>query len=242
MPNPFDIEGNLRYSRTSFDDYLSWPLFEKLKVGVAVPFLGTNALRMPPLVAWHTPPLGQFFHTHHYRLKRTIAEGSIAEFCKALPLLNDLDEPITDKQKLPALSLACRVQRELMARVLVMRGAGLDAPDALGQTPLHHSVNTNSFECAKLLLDSGADPTVKDRFGVSAIDLARAKGQGSMLKLLEAPRGAPRLVGLAVRNSLRESAQFRRRLLGRLRREAFGAPAAYPFNNLKGVYTVSFRN
>jgi ankyrin repeat protein len=242
MLNEFNVEGNLRYSRTSFDDFLPWFLFERLKIGAAVPFLGTHPLRGNPHVAWHSPIRGQNFHTYHYRLKRTITEKNIPEFCKALTDVTSLDEPITDAIRIPMLSLACKFDQEVMARVLVMRGANLDTPDALGQTPLHYSINAKSFECAKLLMESGADPTQKDSFGLSSIDLAKAKGQTSMLKLLQVAQPFPKLVPLAVRNSLVESARLRGRLLSRLRRLAFAEPVAYPFNDLKGMYTVSLRN
>lgn len=242
MPNVFNLERNMRYTRTSIDDYLPWSVFERLKYGATVPIIGNNPLRYNPTVAWHTAPIGQFFHTHNYRLKRSIAEGDISEFCKALSQIQDLDVPVTDKQRLPMISLACKFQRDLIARVLLMRGANTEARDLFGQTPLHLSVLSNSYDCAQLLIETGADPNTKDDFGMSPIELAKAKGQAMMVRLLETSPPTPKLVRMGLRNSLRESGRLRRELLGGLRRESFGEPTAYPFNNLKGVYSVSLRN
>ena len=44
-----------------------------------------------------------------------------------------------------------------VARLLIERGADIDAKDNNGSTPLHYAAVENSFDVARLLIDSGAN-------------------------------------------------------------------------------------
>ena len=60
------------------------------------------------------------------------------------------------------------------ARVLLAFGARPDEPDFEGTTPLMKAASLGEFECVRLLLDAGADPTRHDGEGRSALDHARS--------------------------------------------------------------------
>jgi len=61
-----------------------------------------------------------------------------------------------------------------------------NAPDEYGYTPLHRACNYAKFDVVKLLLDSGAQPSLyhKDYMGCIPIDYAVTGGRFDMVKLL----------------------------------------------------------
>ena len=69
---------------------------------------------------------------------------------------------------------ACATNSVEIACFLITKGACVDAKDKYGETPLHRTVSEkcgrirkNSVSCSlvKMLLDSGADPEIKDKNG-----------------------------------------------------------------------------
>eukprot|EP01052_Picozoa_sp_SAG31_P034550 SAG31_NODE_4055_length_3633_cov_1.566497_2_plen_509_part_00 len=57
--------------------------------------------------------------------------------------------------------------------LLLEVGCPPDAPlDEQGWTPLHHAATAGQLACVELLLDAGADPTKKDRHGLTPADAA----------------------------------------------------------------------
>ena len=71
------------------------------------------------------------------------------------------------------------------ARLLVSRGAQLDARDAAGRTPLIIAVLADNFELADVLLDAGADLEAADgNFGESPLSWAACWGRLSAAKFL----------------------------------------------------------
>lgn len=55
------------------------------------------------------------------------------------------------------------------ARVLLDHGAHIDALGEDGDTPLHRAVAAGQDEMVQLLLARGADPTLRNRYGVPAL-------------------------------------------------------------------------
>jgi len=53
----------------------------------------------------------------------------------------------------------------LVVKALVARKANLDARDSTGETPLHWAARYDDMEIVRLLIEAGADVTVKDREG-----------------------------------------------------------------------------
>jgi aldose 1-epimerase len=70
-------------------------------------------------------------------------------------------------------------------RLLISRGAGVNASDAVGETPLFGICTSGSMEIAELLIASGADPDITDNEGFTAADLARAAGQTEAAEYIE---------------------------------------------------------
>jgi len=50
----------------------------------------------------------------------------------------------------------------------------MDAQDALGETPLHKAARSGRLTACQLLIENGADRTVQNGKGQTALDLARA--------------------------------------------------------------------
>jgi ankyrin repeat protein len=67
-------------------------------------------------------------------------------------------------------------QRNANLELLLQKGAELDHPDQALKTPINYAVSVNRFALALVLLRHGADPTIKNRWGYSAIDTLRQFG------------------------------------------------------------------
>lgn len=73
----------------------------------------------------------------------------------------------------PVLNHAYHGQTHALIRLLNTKSASPNDMDAIsGWTPLHHAVNMARFDVCRVLLQRGADPFLKNRFGESAIDRA----------------------------------------------------------------------
>ena len=102
------------------------------------------------------------------------------------------------------LSDAARGEAVGMVRLLITRGADVNARDADGRTPIHQAVEAAQPEVAELLLNAGADYTM----GCKAIGMANTtlhqavlRGDEAMLRLLV--RAAPHVdVNAAGQNGL----------------------------------------
>jgi hypothetical protein len=70
--------------------------------------------------------------------------------------------------------------RTEIARLLIRAGADVNrrlgdgSAAGHGQTALHFAAGSRNPELVKLLLESGADPTIKESSGLTALDVARA--------------------------------------------------------------------
>ena len=75
-------------------------------------------------------------------------------------------------------------------RLLLQRGAAVDAVNRTGFTALHHAAESGATEVAKDLLAAGANRELKNESGEHAADVARRKGHEALAKLIE--DGAPK--------------------------------------------------
>ena len=58
------------------------------------------------------------------------------------------------------------------ASALIGYGAYVDSQDSTGSTPLHYAIASSNFNVAKVLLESGADPGLRNNGGQTAADTA----------------------------------------------------------------------
>jgi ankyrin repeat protein len=68
--------------------------------------------------------------------------------------------------------------------MLTQRGANLKHTDKYKNTLLHTAAEYNNL-CAEFLLQNGADPLAKNKFGRTPIKVAQAKGHEEMVQLLD---------------------------------------------------------
>lgn len=71
-------------------------------------------------------------------------------------------------------------------RILLEHSAYIDAESPNGSTPLMMAAMYGNAECVKILLDAGADPSLKNQLGLTASDFARQVARLDSLSLIEA--------------------------------------------------------
>jgi ankyrin repeat protein len=69
-------------------------------------------------------------------------------------------------------------------KMLISRGANLDAVDDIGQPPLWWAISGGEFEVVRLLLARGANANMKDQEGHTALQHAEKKSQDKIAALL----------------------------------------------------------
>ncbi|KAJ6813088.1 putative ADP-ribosylation factor GTPase-activating protein AGD2 [Iris pallida] len=79
-------------------------------------------------------------------------------------------EPETCLQGCTLLHLACHVGDPVMLELLLQFGADINRQDFHGRTPLHHCIFGRNNTLAKFLIRRGAQPSVKDGGGLTALE------------------------------------------------------------------------
>ena len=74
-----------------------------------------------------------------------------------------------------------------IAQLLIDRGSNINFQEQKhsGQTPLMEACNTGVIQMVKLLVEHGADLSIKDDFGRNAVDHAKKVGQSQIVKYLK---------------------------------------------------------
>lgn len=75
-----------------------------------------------------------------------------------------------------------------LVKLLLDRGADIDAVSPNGTTPLMMAAQYGSEESVKLLLQRGADLSKRNQRGLGPVDFARLSGREPVVRLLEQPR------------------------------------------------------
>jgi ankyrin repeat protein len=88
----------------------------------------------------------------------------------------------------PVHAAAAACDRETM-RLLLERGADVNAKQQLDYTPLHGAASRGDIEMARLLLAHGADRNAKGADGKTIVDVAREHGQPDFVAWFEKPVG-----------------------------------------------------
>lgn len=90
-----------------------------------------------------------------------------------------------DYQSVTPLMLACSLGDWDCSLVLLRAGANVDTVDLNGWTPLHHAAFGGNPDCCDLLIDEGADRKIKNNQHRKALHIARSKGFGDVVAVLE---------------------------------------------------------
>lgn len=96
---------------------------------------------------------------------------------------------------------------ENVAKLLLDRGAAIDAKDYAGDTALLHAVEADAPEVIEFLLARGADATIRDSRGETALQLAVREGESSALAALRPV--AEKSIQAAISQAARQAAAGR---------------------------------
>ena len=77
-----------------------------------------------------------------------------------------------------------------MTEMLLKKGASVNATQSGGWTPLHEVAFHGEIKLVRLLLDWGADKTIKSDDGKTAIDMALQQGHTDVIALLQSTHNA----------------------------------------------------
>lgn len=92
----------------------------------------------------------------------------------------------TNAMQVAALHAAVAARSVWIARMLAKAGANVNQPQQQGWRPLHAAAQNGDAEMVKLLLEHGADRTLRADNNQTALDLALLKGHAQVAALLEA--------------------------------------------------------
>ena len=84
-----------------------------------------------------------------------------------------------------ALHAATAGRNQDICALLLSHGAGVNATQQAGYTPLHSASANGDIEIVRLLLAHEADPKAKSEKGETALDMAKQRGHASIAELLE---------------------------------------------------------
>jgi ankyrin repeat protein len=96
----------------------------------------------------------------------------------------DVNLASRESMKVTPLASASAARQYEIARVLIARGANVNARAANDFTPLHESAASGKVEFAKLLLQNGADANAKTIDDKTPLDYAREQNREEMVALL----------------------------------------------------------
>jgi ankyrin repeat protein len=96
------------------------------------------------------------------------------------------DVKIKGEKQMDALHIACSSVTPLsLVEEILRKGADINGIDEKGFTALHHAAYTGNYEIAKLLLESGANPALKDNSQQTPANIAgqiREKELASLIR------------------------------------------------------------
>ena len=118
------------------------------------------------------------------QLHRAAQDGDLARVNDLIERKYPLDH-FDDLGKTP-LHYAVQGNRLEVVKRLIKAGANVNAHDerVIGNTPLSDYARECTYEMAKVLIDAGADPTIRGWMQLNAIDRARERRDANARKVL----------------------------------------------------------
>jgi ankyrin repeat protein len=117
---------------------------------------------------------------------QAVASGDTAKVKAALDANPKINVDDRDSYGGTALHGAMFIKKPEIVKLLIQRGYDVNAVGPRnGYTPLHDAVWANYPEGAKLLLAAGADATIKNKDGLTPLELARKDGKKELIAILE---------------------------------------------------------
>lgn len=101
----------------------------------------------------------------------------------------DVNLASRESMKVTPLASASAARQLEIARMLIERGADVNARASNDFTPLHESAASGKIDFALLLLEHGANVNAKTRDGKTPLDYAREGGHDEMVELLSKSAG-----------------------------------------------------
>ena len=83
-----------------------------------------------------------------------------------------------------ALMIAIESKSQELVRYLLLKKSDIDASDDFGNTALIYAVRNDLFSVAKRLLELGADPTLRQVDGKTALDIAKSENKSTFVRML----------------------------------------------------------
>lgn len=117
------------------------------------------------------------------RLLAAVQTGDLKTFSALLPALENVNDALWMSRT--ALHEAAAHEHPRIVEHLLTVGADPNLPDINGITPLMEAASGGDVVTMKLLLEAGASPTLRDKFGSTASDYAQAQRQAAAVRLLQ---------------------------------------------------------
>jgi len=111
--------------------------------------------------------------------------ASIKGHTELVKLLISKDADVNKTGWTPLHYAASSAQKNII-EILLEHSAYIDAESPNGSTPLMMAAMYGNAECVRLLLESGADPTLKNELRLSALNFAQRAGRDDSVALIEA--------------------------------------------------------
>jgi len=111
--------------------------------------------------------------------------ASIKGHTELVKLLIAKDADVNKTGWAPLHYAASRAQKTII-EILLEHSAYIDAESPNGSTPLMMAAMYGNADCVRLLLESGADPTLKNQLGLSASEFAQRVSRDDSVALIDA--------------------------------------------------------
>ena len=123
--------------------------------------------------------------TEDKRFLEAAMAGNIPRIMRLLERGVDIQvRGLQGQEKATALHLATSFVREDTVRLLLLKGADVNAMSENSKTALHQAIDDGNEQITRLLLEKGADTESKDSSGNTALVYAAARGREAVVRLL----------------------------------------------------------